>query len=49
MMVSDSPRYTRWGTQLDKNHILSEYPRPQFRRGSNLNLNGVWSYAIVKE
>ena len=49
MMVSDSPLYTRWGKQLDKNNILSEYPRPQFRRGSYLNLNGVWSYAIVKE
>ena len=49
MMVSDSPLYTRWGKQLDKHNILSEYPRPQFRRGSYLNLNGVWSYAIVKE
>ena len=49
MMVSDSPLYTRWGKQLDKNNILSEYPRPQFRRGSYLNLSGVWSYAIVKE
>ena len=49
MIVSDSPIYTRWGKTLDKNDILGEYPRPQLRRDSYLNLNGVWSYAIVKE
>lgn len=48
MIVSDKPLYTRWGKALDKNHVLCEYPRPQFRRDSYLNLNGIWSYAIVK-
>ena len=28
---------------------LSEYPRPQFKRGSYLCLNGLWEYAIRKE
>ena len=27
---------------------LSEYPRPQFKRDSYFNLNGVWNYAITK-
>ncbi|MDR0883195.1 MAG: MFS transporter [Oscillospiraceae bacterium] len=37
---------TRWGKVLDRAHPLPEYPRPQFVRGSYLNLNGVWDYAI---
>lgn len=49
MIVSDRPLYTRWGKNLDQEHVLQEYPRPQFRRDSYLNLNGLWSYAIVKE
>lgn len=49
MIVSDRPLYTRWGKNLDREHVLQEYPRPQFRRDSYLNLNGLWSYAIVKE
>lgn len=49
MIVSDRPLYTRWGKNLDRDHVLQEYPRPQFRRDSYLNLNGLWSYAIVKE
>lgn len=49
MIVSDRPLYTRWGKNLDQDHVLQEYPRPQFRRDSYLNLNGLWSYAIVKE
>lgn len=48
MIVSDAPLYTRWGKNLDKEHVLAEYPRPQFRRDSYVNLNGLWSYAIVK-
>lgn len=39
---------TVWGEALDKNHVLEEYPRPQMRRGSYLNLNGVWEYAITE-
>ncbi|MBR0537548.1 MAG: glycoside hydrolase family 2 [Clostridia bacterium] len=39
--------YTRWGKTLDREHPLSEYPRPQMKRASYLNLNGVWDYAIL--
>ena len=31
---------TRWGETLDKNNVLGEYPRPQMRRSSFINLNG---------
>jgi len=37
---------TRWGETLDESAILPEYPRPQLQRGSYLNLNGRWQYAI---
>lgn len=37
---------TKWGEALDREHPLPEYPRPQLRRGSFLNLNGVWQYAV---
>ena len=38
---------TVWGESLpDK--PLQEYPRPQFRRKSYINLNGWWHYAITK-
>ncbi|MBP8640834.1 MAG: glycoside hydrolase family 2 [Oscillospiraceae bacterium] len=38
---------TVWGDKLDRNHLLDEYPRPQMKRESYLNLNGVWDYAIT--
>ena len=37
---------TTWGKNLDRNNPLPEYPRPQLRRDSFLNLNGVWDCAI---
>ena len=39
--------FTPWGENLDKDHVLSEYPRPQFVRDSYINLNGYWDYCIV--
>ena len=39
---------TPWGETLDREHPLSEYPRPQLRRQSYLNLNGPWEYAITQ-
>ena len=39
---------TPWGEALDREHSLPEYPRPQLRRNSYLNLNGIWEYAITK-
>ncbi len=44
---ADRKLLTPWGEKLDKNNVLSEYPRPQFARDSYLNLNGVWQYAIL--
>ena len=38
---------TKWGAALDRVQPLPEYPRPQLRRESFLNLNGVWDYAIT--
>ncbi|SDN88428.1 glycoside hydrolase family 2 protein [Acetanaerobacterium elongatum] len=39
---------TKWGEALGKDHILQEYPRPQLRRDSYINLNGGWEYAITE-
>ena len=40
---------TRWGRALNPGDILSEYPRPNLRRDSYLNLNGEWDCGISKE
>lgn len=40
------PMLTAWGEKLDRDHPLPEYPRPQLRRDSFVNLNGRWQYAI---
>lgn len=37
---------TRWGKNLDKENVHSEYPRPQLVRDSFFSLNGIWEYAI---
>lgn len=39
---------TRFGKDLNPDNVLREYPRPQMVRGSYVNLNGVWEYAITK-
>lgn len=39
---------TPWGEKLDKNNVLTEYPRPQMVRGGYVNLNGLWDYAITQ-
>lgn len=38
---------TKWGESLDIENVLPEYPRPQLVRGSYLNLNGAWEYAVT--
>lgn len=38
---------TKWGAALGETQPLPEYPRPQLRRESYLNLNGRWRYAIT--
>lgn len=40
---------TRWGKLVDKEHILSEYPRPNLVRDSYFCLNGEWEYCINRE
>jgi len=40
--------HTRWGTSLDENVVLPEYPRPHMVRENYRNLNGYWEYAISK-
>lgn len=37
---------TKYGENIDINNILPQYPRPQFKRDSYLNLNGLWQYSI---
>lgn len=41
------PLETVWGENLDTNHVLEEYPRPQMMRGNYEILNGYWRYAIT--
>ena len=38
---------TRFAADVDAEHPLPEYPRPQLVRDRWLNLNGQWDYAIV--
>ncbi|MCI6465434.1 MAG: glycoside hydrolase family 2 [Faecalicatena sp.] len=40
--------YTKWGRELNPEHILEEYPRPLLVRESYINLNGRWEYAFTK-
>ncbi len=40
---------TPWGERLDPKRPLPEYPRPQLRRESWLNLNGRWDYAFTRD
>jgi len=39
---------TRWGREMDPEHVLPEYPRPQLRRREWICLNGTWAYAITR-
>ncbi|MBE5813602.1 MAG: glycoside hydrolase family 2 [Clostridiales bacterium] len=40
---------TVWGEKLDPAQVLPEYPRPQLKRDSYLNLNGYWDHAITTD
>ena len=40
---------TPWGARLDREHPLPEYPRPQLKRDSYVNLNGPWRFAFTRE
>ena len=38
---------TRWGKEIDPEHVLEEYPRPGMKRDGYVILNGFWNYAIT--
>ncbi|MEK8128132.1 PA14 domain-containing protein [Paenibacillus filicis] len=39
---------TPWASQLDKEQVLPEYPRPQMVRDAWMNLNGEWEFQSAK-
>ena len=41
--------YTKWGREFDRERVLPEYPRPQMKRNSYVNLNGEWEYSFTPE
>lgn len=41
--------YTRWGREMDPEHVLPEYPRPLLVRENYTNLNGYWEYGFTEE
>lgn len=38
--------YTEWGSKIEPEHVLGEYPRPQLVRDHYVMLNGYWKYAF---
>lgn len=41
--------FTRWGRNLDSEHVLKEYPRPIMMRETHYEiLNGWWEYAFTQ-
>lgn len=45
--VTKKQLFTIWGEQINQEHILEEYPRPQLRRENYMILNGKWDYVIT--
>lgn len=41
--------YTEWGSELNQDKVLTEYPRPQLKRSNYTILNGYWNYNITKD
>lgn len=39
--------YTRWGRELEEDHVLEEYPRPMMVRSDFVCLNGKWDYSFT--
>ncbi|MES2732098.1 MAG: sugar-binding domain-containing protein [Bacteroidota bacterium] len=42
--IKQGPLMTEWSAQVDPDHPLPEYPRPQLARTAWMNLNGTWQY-----
>lgn len=41
------PIQTRWAREVNPDNVLPEYPRPQLKRKSWKNLNGLWDYIVT--
>ncbi|NLC19644.1 MAG: glycoside hydrolase family 2 [Clostridiales bacterium] len=41
--------FTKWGSRINPDCVLPEYPRPQLRRSNYFILNGYWNYSITRE
>ena len=44
--IAEGKIATPWAEELNPEHPLPEYPRPQMVRESWLNLNGLWDYTV---
>lgn len=47
--IQPVPLQTRWAKQVTATSGHQQYPRPQLRRASWTNLNGLWDYAISEK
>jgi hypothetical protein len=45
--IADNPILTRWAEDVDPLKPWLQYPRPDLKRESWMNLNGLWEYAIT--
>src|SRR5262249_16474083 len=45
--IPSTPLRTKWAADVQPDHVLPEYPRPQMARKNWTNLNGTWDYAIT--
>mgnify|MGYP003097466350 FL=1 len=47
LLASPGRNIIRWGKNLDRDHVLEEYPRPLLMREDYQILNGWWDYAFT--
>ncbi|MEC5146411.1 sugar-binding domain-containing protein [Chitinophaga sp. 212800010-3] len=45
--ILNIPLQSRWVKEVNQDHPLNSYPRPQLQRSNWQNLNGLWEYAIT--
>ncbi len=43
----ENAMYTKWGEQVTPENTWTEYPRPQMKRNSWTNLNGIWKFGLT--
>ena len=44
-----NPLMTRWAKDVSPEKVHPEYPRPQMRRSTWQNLNGLWEFALLEK